>query len=128
MIRPQKNALEWTVFAAGVALVFSTLAFLAYDAATAGDAPPDLKVELGRPEGPGPPFRIPVTVANLGDRSAEGVQVEVVLEGPGGEREQAGYEVAFVPRGSRRQGRVVFRQDPAAARSIAARVAGYEVP
>ena len=42
---PQKNWLEWTVFAVGLALVVSVLAYLVYDAVTLGDAPPMMAIQ-----------------------------------------------------------------------------------
>ncbi len=127
MSRLEKNPLEWTVFTFGLLAVLATVGFLVYDAATVDDAPPDLRVEIGQPLRRSGAFAVPVTVHNRGSETAEGVSVEVVLQVPGSPPETAGFEVSFVPRQSRREGWVTFRQDPRLGR-LTGRAAGYETP
>jgi uncharacterized protein (TIGR02588 family) len=124
----EKNWLEWAVFGVGLALVAGTLAFLVYDGATAGDAPPSIEVRLGAPVPRGHNFVVPVTVINHGDQTAEGVHVEVVMESGGAaEPERGQFEIAFLPRRATREGWVTFRADPRAAQ-LKPRVLGYEKP
>lgn len=129
MKKVKKNRVEWAVFGASLALVLFTLAYLAYDAATLGDAPPSMEVRTGTPlERPGN-FIVPVTVINHGDQTAEGVTVEVVVVGTNGEeKERAEFAIAFLPRRATREGWVTFQNDPRAAGQIKARVLGYEKP
>jgi uncharacterized protein (TIGR02588 family) len=122
----EKNWLEWVVFGVGLLLVAATLGFLVYDGATAGDAPADIEVRLGEPRRAGQGFLVPVTVSNRGGETAEGVTVEVTLEG-GAEAERGELTVAFLPRGSTREGWVSFSKDPRAGR-LTARALGYEKP
>jgi uncharacterized protein (TIGR02588 family) len=124
---PQKNWLEWSVFAVGLLLVAGVIGYLVYDAATLGDAPPSMVVRLGAPEQRSNMYAIPVAVTNQGDQTAEGVVVEVLLE-RGEEQEQAQFEIAFVPRRSTRTGWVVFRTDPRGADQITGHVLGFEAP
>lgn len=124
---PTKNWLEWTVFGVSLLLVLAVLGYLGYDAATMGDAPPMLMVELGEAvEQPGG-FAVPVTVMNGGDDTAEDVEVEVTLSRNGNEIEQSQFSIAFVPRGSQGDGWVMFREDPAGG-ELTAKVLGYEQP
>lgn len=123
----EKHPLEWIVFAVSLVLVAGTLGFLAWDALQGGDTPAALSVELGRPEPRGGTWAVPVTVRNQGDATAEGVEVEVTLESPGTAPERAGFEAAFVPRRSQREGWVTFRSDPSRGR-LSGRVMGYETP
>ena len=126
--RIEKNWLEWVVFGVGLVLVVSTLAYLVYDGATAAGTPPDVEVRLGEPRRGGRGFLVPVTVVNRGGETAEGVTVEVVLEGAGSpEPERSEFTVAFLPRGGAREGWVVFRSDPRAG-TLTARAHGYEKP
>ena len=125
MSKIQKNWFEWVVFAAGAVLVAATLAYLAYDGATLGDAPPSIEVQVGAPERRAQNFIVPVTISNRGDSTAEGVQVEVVLRGAVEERGE--FVVAFLPRGAKREGWVAFQSDPRAG-ELKARVVGYEKP
>lgn len=125
MKKLHKNWFEWTVFAAGLVLVVATLAYLVYDGATLGAAPPSIEIRLGAPERRAQNFIVPVSVVNRGDLTAEGVQVEVVLKGAGEERGE--FVVAFLPRGATREGWVAFQTDPREG-ELTARVVGYEKP
>lgn len=126
----EKNWVEWLVFGVGLVLVASALAYLIYDGATAGDKPADVEVMVrpGEARAGAHGFRVPVTVINHGDRTAEGVVVEVTLEGGGAaEPERGEFTLAFLPRRGRREGWVTFRADPRAGR-LTARALGYEEP
>jgi uncharacterized protein (TIGR02588 family) len=124
----QKNWVEWAVFALGLLLVTSTLAYLAYDAATITDAPPSIEVRAGQPEQRPHNFIVPVSLVNHGDQTAEGVLVEVVLESGGQEKERGEFTVAFLPRRSTREGWVAFQTDPRTVEQVKARVLGFEKP
>jgi uncharacterized protein (TIGR02588 family) len=123
----QKNWVEWVVFAVGLALVLSVLGYLVYDGATMGNDPPSIEVRLGTPEQRTHNFIVPVMVTNHGDKTAEGITIEVLLEGGGQEQVRGELTVAFLPRRATREGFVTFQQDPRAAR-LTARVLGYEKP
>lgn len=124
----EKNWLEWVVFGVGLVLVVCVVGYLVYDGATAGGAPPDIEVTLGAPERRGGAFLVPVAATNRGDETAEGVQIEVVLErAEGGEPERGEFGIAFLPRRATRRGWVSFHTDPSAGR-LTPRVLGYEKP
>jgi uncharacterized protein (TIGR02588 family) len=110
--RPAKNWLEWSVFAIGLLLVLATLGFLVRETLTSAGGPPDVAARLGAPQPSAGGFMVPVEVTNVGQETAEDVRVTVILETPGGEREEADLDIAFLPRDSRRSGWVVFRADP----------------
>ena len=124
----EKNWLEWLVFAASLVLVVSTLGYLIYDTATLKDAPPNIQFQLGKPQPQLNHFIVPVSVTNQGDETAEGVQVEVVLESDGKEQESAEFAIAFLPRQSTREGWVTFETDPRTVEQMKARVLGFEKP
>ena len=118
MKKPEKNLLEWVVFIVGLVLSMSTLAYLAYDGLTIGERPPLIEVRTGAPQQQTFNYIVPVFITNHGDLTAEGVHVEVVLEGAGTgqQEERAEFTVAFVPRGSTREGWVgddVLKEDVA---------------
>jgi uncharacterized protein (TIGR02588 family) len=127
MSRVRKNWLEWAVFSVSLALVAGTIAYLIQDAVRGGSTPPQVLVELGRPERRGTSWAVPVEVRNAGGETAEGVHVEVTLESPGHPPEVADFDVAFVPRESSREGWVLLSRDPAAGR-LSGRAVGYEKP
>jgi len=124
----EKNWFEWIVFGVSLVLVLATLCYLAYDAATMTDDPPSIEVRAGEPEQRPHNFIVPVTLTNHGDQTAEGVQIEVVLESDGAEQERGEFTVAFLPRRSTREGWVAFQTDPRTVERIKARVVGYEKP
>ena len=116
----------------GLILVLSTLGYLFYDAITQGQDAARLEVRLGQPQEAGASDTkyhvVPVTVINSGDRTAEGVLVEVALEKDGEEIESSEFEIAFVPRHSQSKGQVVFSQNPSTTGELKPRVLGYEEP
>lgn len=122
----EKNTLEWSVFAVSCALVFAVIAYLTYVAITLGTSPPQIKVAVGKAAPDGEYFRVPVTVHNQGDQTAEGVNVEVESQ-QNGETETAEFEVPFLPRHSEREGAVLFKNDPRKGK-LKARVLGYQKP
>jgi uncharacterized protein (TIGR02588 family) len=128
MRKLQKNWVEWIVFGVGLALVLSVLAYLVYDGATMGGDPPNIEVRLGTPRQLRHNFIVPVTVTNHGDETAEGVNIEVLMESDSQEEPGRGIlTIALLPRRATREGFVAFRQDPRAAR-LTAHVLGYEKP
>jgi uncharacterized protein (TIGR02588 family) len=127
MSKIRKNWLEWSVFAVGLVLVVSVLAYLAYEGATMGSEPPSLEVRLGTPEPRTHNFIVPVTVINHGDATAEGVRLEVLMEKAETEPARGELTIPFLPRRATREGFVTFQQDPRAAQ-LKARVLGYEKP
>lgn len=128
MTAPSKNWLEWLVFGVSAVLLMLLVGFLVYDAVTIGSAPPAIEVTLGDASPQGEQFVIPVSVYNAGDRTAEGVLIEVSLQVGAAAVESAQFEAAFVPRKSTSAGWVVFTMDPSAVDAVEARVLGYQEP
>jgi uncharacterized protein (TIGR02588 family) len=110
--KPAKNWLEWGVFAVSLVLVLGTLGFLVRDSLAGTGGPPEVVARLGAPTSTAGGYQVPVQVVNRGQGTAEDVTVTVVLESAGGEREEAQLAIAFLPRGSLRNGFVTFRSDP----------------
>lgn len=123
----QKNVLEWTVFAFSCVLVTGVAGYLGYIAMTLEDSPPKIEVKIGKAEKAGDYYRVPVEVENEGDRTAENVHIEIVLERGGKEVEKGDVEIAFLPRLSPRSIEVTFKSDPRQGK-LSARVLGFEKP
>ncbi len=128
----QKNWLEWTVFVCGLLLTLATVGYLAYDALTLEEKPPSIALKLGEPRilstpGGEKSFMVPVEAFNRGQQTAEGVHIEVSAKFPGAPEQSADYDIAFLPRGSSREGWVAFEGDPKQAK-LDARVLGFEIP
>ncbi len=126
--RPQKNRLEWLVFAVGSVLVLGTIAFLAQSAITADPSPAQLEITLGQSEPRRGHFAVPVTVYNRGNDAAEQVSIEVLLKSKEHGDERAQLQIAFLPRQASRLGWVAFINDPSSADELKSRPLGYERP
>ena len=122
----KKNALEWSVFGASLALVIATVAILVRAHVTSADRPAAIVVTVGAAVAQAGGFAVPLEVANHGDRTAQGVVIEVTLSG-GVAEERNQVELAFVPHGSNRRAWVVFASDPRGG-TVKARVVGFEEP
>jgi uncharacterized protein (TIGR02588 family) len=127
MTKPEKNALEWSVFAVGLVLVLATLGYLVRESVVSDGGPPDVAVRLGsaRPSQHG--WLLPVEVANVGHTTAEDVRVAIDLALPDGTRQEAELDIAFLPPESKRQGWVSFRSDPSQGTLTLGAIA-FEVP
>ena len=127
MKKPEKNWLEWTIFAVSLGLVLGTAAVLIYQQLSLGQRPPDPQMQLGPPEAHEGYFAVPVTVTNRGDETIESVHLQVVLQLPGGESEQGEFDLAYLPRHATRQAWVTFRRDPREGK-MESRILGYQKP
>lgn len=83
-------------------------------------------MRIGAPEPHVGYFAVPIKIANQGDHTAEGVQVEVVLK-VSDKEERGQFEIQFLPRHGSREASVTFKTDPRQG-ALEARVLGYEKP
>jgi uncharacterized protein (TIGR02588 family) len=125
--RPEKNRLEWAVFAVGLVLVLATLGYLVREVATGREGPPEIVVEFGQPRAAPSGYLVPVRVRNVGPATAEDVVVSVVLNLPDGSREEGELNLAFLPRDSRREGGLHFNRDPGQGKLVVGTIA-FEIP
>ena len=127
MKKPQKNWLEWTVFAISLALIMATAGALLYESFSSGKKPPDPQIRLGAPRAHQGYFSLPVTVNNRGDETAANVHLEVTLIFPGGETEKGEFDLPYLPRRATREAWVTFRHDPRKGK-LEPRVLGFQKP
>jgi uncharacterized protein (TIGR02588 family) len=125
--KPQKNWLEWTVFGVGLVLVLTTLGYLVRESLVGQSGPPEVIVQLGTPRASAGGYLVPIEVSNVGNDTAEDVRIPVLLDLPDGAREEAELDVAFLPRGSVRDGWVSFRNDPSRG-SLSVGAIAFEAP
>jgi uncharacterized protein (TIGR02588 family) len=127
MKRPNKNAVEWSVFVASVVVVAAAVGYLGYTAVREKKTPPDLHITAFDPQATHSGHRVEVEVRNTGDQTAEQVRVEVALHRDEKEIERAELDIVFVPRKSSRRGWVTFRNDPRGC-TVTTRAMSYETP
>lgn len=126
MTLPEKNWVEWLVFAISLAVISVILGFLLHDALKLNDSPARIEVFLGEPRQEGKSFVVPVVVQNSGAKAAAGIRVEVLLA-LDHVSERAGFDLSYSPGGSVRRGEVTFSKDPRAG-ILRARTPGFELP
>ncbi|HYK02966.1 MAG TPA: hypothetical protein VE974_14495 [Thermoanaerobaculia bacterium] len=126
-MKQRKNMLEWVVFGVSVVAIAAVVAALLTGRHASGETPPRLEVRTGAPVAIAGSYRVPVTVENSGDRTAEGAHIEVALTSGEEIVERGELTIAFVPRGSTRNGWVTFRNDPRRF-TIVARATGFNEP
>lgn len=126
-MKPKKNPLEWTVFAISLVLVAAVFATLIVAGLRSDDKPPSIVVETGPPERSAAGFRVSVRARNEGSETAEEVRIEVELLDGDTTLERAEMTIHFLPKGSTREGWVVFPRDPSCCR-IEARAVSYNRP
>lgn len=115
-----KNWLEWTVFAIGLALTLTLVSYLTYLGLKRGEQPPVFKVTLSPPKKVPDGYQLRVDVYNQGDITAQSVQVEVENQS-----EKAQFQIDFVPEHSSGKGWVCFAKEPDRPKG---RVTGFTAP
>ncbi|WP_242917580.1 hypothetical protein [Pontibacter liquoris] len=123
-----KNLLEWVVFYVSLLLILIILGYLGYKAYIYKPSAPDLLVTYRHDPSKYAPYRYHIQVKNQGGETAEGVNVELVLEQAGEELEAAELQIPYSPRASLREGWVNFKTNPITADTIIARVMSYKKP
>jgi uncharacterized protein (TIGR02588 family) len=112
-MRIVKNWLEWSVLAVGIVVLGVVLYVLTVAAIRTKETPPQLQVEFGTAQLQGDRhYRVPVHVRNGGGTTAADVAISVELRVGSQTVERAELTFELVPRGSKREGVVLFTRDP----------------
>lgn len=125
MIR--RNWLEWVTLTISSIVVISTFGYLSWLALTAENMDASLTATVGEIRQNGDTFDVSVTVRNEGDKTAENVRVNLVLETPGKGTDEAELMIPYVPYHSERKGTASFESDPREGRLTTA-VRAYQHP
>jgi uncharacterized protein (TIGR02588 family) len=110
-----------------VIVILSTVGALIYEEMSLGERPADPQVTIGQPEAHGSYFAVPVKVVNRGDRTAQGVRLQITLKLPGGKTEESSFNLQYLPRRAVRHAWVTFEHNPRRG-VLEPRVLGYEKP
>ena len=111
---------------ASAAIMLGLLGLLGWDAARS-DAPPSFRTQLEPPRAAGASFHVPVTVHNVGDAPAQGVEVTVSIRLGDSTAAEGSFTIDWLPGRSSRRGVAVLGANPTRGR-IAAEVRGYTEP
>ncbi|MGZ8201996.1 MAG: hypothetical protein ACXWUB_01995 [Burkholderiales bacterium] len=101
--------------AAPVLLFFGVVTwgvFLAYEALTGGNAPPDIAVRADRIVAQEQGYLVEISATNRGDRTAAAVQVQAELKNGAETVESSEVQFQYLPARSERKGGVYFTHDP----------------
>ena len=107
-----RTGLMWAVAGAGGLLVALTVGFFLYQALTRDDGPAELVIATGEVVATAGGFLLPVEVSNHGREVAAGLLVEGTLLAGETAVESSSLTFDYVPVGSARRGRLLFRADP----------------
>jgi uncharacterized protein (TIGR02588 family) len=124
---PEKNPLEWGVFAVSLLLIAGVVGLLVYDAARGAGDEPAVAVRPGLARVAGELLEIPVLIENTGDEAAADLLVEVTVRQAGGAEERAELTVPLLAPDSSAQGLVVVRRS-GAVEAVVGRVVAYRLP
>jgi uncharacterized protein (TIGR02588 family) len=123
-----KNVLEWVVFSLSLLLISGILGYLIFQVIQHEPGSPDLVITYKSDPSPHAPYRYLLTISNLGQETAEEVQIELIMEKNGQELEKAAMELPYSPKNSTKEGWVNFSKNPHEADTLYARVISYKKP
>lgn len=121
IVSEEKSWLEWVVFALSSLLIIAMVVYLVNDAFHDAGRPPDIRVTLGTPKAGAQGYMVPVSVANAGDQTATGLEVEVFGDGASEERARLSFD--YLASGEIREGWVGFSKAPTG--HLRGRIVGY---
>ena len=122
LVNEEKSWLEWVVFCVSVVMLVAVVGYLVVDGLRDANRPPDIRITLGVPAASAHGFMVPLSVTNLGDQTAQAVELEVSSQS-GAQAESSALTYDFLASGEVRQGWVGFSFDPKEA--LSSRVVGY---
>ena len=118
LVNEEKSWLEWVVFSVSAVMIVAVIGYLVSDGLRDTNKPPDIRITLGAPTPSVHGFLVPVSVTNLGDQTAQAVELEV-----SNQTETSALTYDFLASGEVRKGWVGFSNDPK--EKLISRVVGY---
>jgi uncharacterized protein (TIGR02588 family) len=119
---------EWLISSTGTVVFLLTLLFVLYNALFGNGSPPDIKLKIIWVQQNGADYLITIEVANKGDATVEGLEVEATLvDENNSEVEKGTTTFDYVPGRSGRKGGIFFRNNPDKYK-IELRPLGFEEP
>ena len=122
----RNSVLEWAVAGLGFVLVVFAVGFMAFQAFTSQDLPPNIELHVVSVQDVQGGYLALLEARNRGDEAAAEVGVEGTIERNGQEVETSETTFDFIPSGSVREGGLFFTEDPRGALTV--RSVGYREP
>ncbi len=122
----RNSVLEWVVAGLGFVLVAFAVGFMAFQAFTSQDLPPNVELTLVSVQDVRGGYLALIEARNRGDEAAAELGVEGTIERNNQEVETSETTFDFVPSGSVREGGLFFTEDPRGALTL--RSVGYREP
>lgn len=119
--------IEWVTGVLSSLLVGAMIGWIAWQALTAVEQPPQLSVTVTQVEKAGDFFRVEFDIANVANTSAASVTVMGEISGGDMPAETAEVTFDYVPAQSKSRGALLFRSNPAG-RELKVQPAGYTEP
>lgn len=119
--------LEWIVAAVGLILVVGTIGFMMYEGLGSENAPPNFTAKIERIDAVNSGYLVLFSIANAGDQTASGVNVEGELKNGGESVEKSDVTFDYAPSNSETKGGLFFKNDPKQFQ-IEIRAKGYVEP
>jgi len=119
--------LEWTCGVAGASVALLFLVVLGVESLTRAETPPLLAVGITGRRPAGEAVAVTIRVVNLGGTTAAEVGVEGIAAGPDGVPLRSEIRFDFVPRGSQREGALLFPPGTDTS-AVRVRALGYRAP
>lgn len=124
----EKNKLEWFVFGCSMVLVLFIVGYLVYQGFQPNIATPQLSLKSKPDPTKNDKYRWHITVSNSGSETAEDVRVEAISLQANATQEKSELMISFVPKGSSREGWIIFSQPPACDTCMQVRITSYKRP
>jgi uncharacterized protein (TIGR02588 family) len=105
---------ERITFLISLAILLGLLGLLVFQLLAEDDQPPSIQVTLLRESAyrAAEMYYLPVEIANLGDQTAQNLEIVLSLESEDGQAEAASFAIPFLPGQDSIRGTAVFDQDP----------------
>ncbi|MDP9369045.1 MAG: TIGR02588 family protein [Chloroflexota bacterium] len=127
--RDDRSVAEWITFAISAALILGVVGLASYLYVSGGNSPPIIETEtlVDELRRANDEYYLPIAVTNVGDETAEQVQIQVRLAPGAGQPETSEFMIQFLAGGETVQGTAVFSADPLAG-DLAVDVVGFQRP
>lgn len=110
----QRSKAEWISLLISVAILLALVGGLVYEMLAHNSRPPSIQVQplMEEVRHEGDSYYLSVDVSNMGDKTAESVEVMLSLDSGEGEPETMQFQIQFLDGGETDNQTVIFRNDP----------------